>query len=663
MHLRMASAKSAGEKSKDVAAARKPLAERMWDACDNTVVKVPGEQFDANRPDGKQAVCYYGRITGFSGDTMEELKVDIEFRGSRNKYWYYYNDAEDWIDESLVWGDLPEVQYIDPPEQRKRKKRKKSSEGEENEKKRDESDSSEFESESEDSEEEEESDEDDIWTIVDDFKGPIGDIFHKKAEPKNMPDIVNTYSPYQLFLLFFDRRIVKIISEESTRYLRTKKPVGVGRDISEGDIYAFVGALLYMSHIRLSRMDDYFGEHRILGDNAPDLEIWFSRERFYEIKSFLHFANDLDDIDDEDPLRKIRPVVDHFNNRFQHYWQGGRFLSCDEKLVLFKGRSKHRRRIPNKPKRCGLKFFMKNCANSFFCLQFVVDVSQELSMVDLFKQYVLAPGQVVVTDRYFTTVALARDLLSRRVGIIGTCQRGRFPCKELIDAFPLCGRDRQERGTHMTATCEENDIGLSIVQDNKPVPLVYTYGTNEEVILKRRVKNGEVVDVTAPRALELFCNNMGGVDANDHLCADYYSIANDQRCRKWTIKAFMGMIDITVANCWIIYRHLHPQSRKDIFYRELYKSLLRREDNQNRNARPVNFCDKPRQLKKSAGGWITQCKCRQCNSKSKSMHGCKGCNVALHKGCFHEWHVGDKKVDGRRHKLEFEDSDSDNLPE
>jgi hypothetical protein len=62
-----------------------------------------------------------------------------------------------------------------------------------------------------------------------------------------------------------------------------------------------------------------------------------SRDRFMLISRFLHFANDKAIGDDSDKLKKIRPMIMHFSDKFSGSYYPAQNIVIDESLMKFRG--------------------------------------------------------------------------------------------------------------------------------------------------------------------------------------------------------------------------------------------------------------------------------------------------------------------------------------
>ncbi|KAG8233109.1 hypothetical protein J437_LFUL013300 [Ladona fulva] len=85
-----------------------------------------------------------------------------------------------------------------------------------------------------------------------------------------------------------------------------------------------------------------------------------SRDRFMCIYNTLHFNRNPEEGKPrpEDPLFKIRPVMDFFNNRMAEIYSPGKNLCIGESMVLWKGRLKFRLYVKGKKHKFGIKLYV-----------------------------------------------------------------------------------------------------------------------------------------------------------------------------------------------------------------------------------------------------------------------------------------------------------------
>lgn len=84
-----------------------------------------------------------------------------------------------------------------------------------------------------------------------------------------------------------------------------------------------------------------------------------SRDRYQLILHCLHFATNPGEQEQQvDRIYKIRPIIEHFNNKMNQIYYPGKNLSLDESMMLWKGRLVFRQYIQNKRHKYGLKLYM-----------------------------------------------------------------------------------------------------------------------------------------------------------------------------------------------------------------------------------------------------------------------------------------------------------------
>jgi len=132
--------------------------------------------------------------------------------------------------------------------------------------------------------------------------------------------------------------------------------------------------LIYNSVCVVPNIRDCWSEHLGLSNYNS-----ISQKRFKEIRRFLHFNDNSKMLEKEDinydRLYKIRPLIDHLNNKFNSI-PYPRDLSLDEQLCAIKARSYLKKYMPAKPHKWGLEFFVL-CGSKGFSYQFEIYSGQE----------------------------------------------------------------------------------------------------------------------------------------------------------------------------------------------------------------------------------------------------------------------------------------------
>ena len=145
--------------------------------------------------------------------------------------------------------------------------------------------------------------------------------------------------------------------------------------------------------------------------------------------------------------------------------------------------------------------------------------------------------------------------------MVGTARIDRLPkgVRNYLDLHAKRPTEAVTKGQCRVAHNESGSVLFYQVMDNIAVTFVDTYyhATNVEIVRTARhsiIKQG----IEVPQGMDEFNDWMGGVDTAGNLKSGHYNMEAIGHCSKWTHKMFYGLLDLTVAVCWCIYRVLHP---------------------------------------------------------------------------------------------------------
>ncbi|GMF62777.1 unnamed protein product [Phytophthora fragariaefolia] len=173
---------------------------------------------------------------------------------------------------------------------------------------------------------------------------------------------------------------------------------------------------------------------------------------------------------------------------------------------------------------------------------------------------VLPPRQdgvyhVVVTDRFYTSVQLALQLLNCHVYIIGTIQTNKkgFPPTLITDEVKRPAGT--PRGTAVVASAKAcPQLQALLLWDRLPVYLLSRGSSSAVETCGRRIPGGRRSTIPCPSAMREYHRWMGGVDIHDQLRLQRYSLQLSVRCRKYYKTIFFGLIDMGIVNAFMVYR-------------------------------------------------------------------------------------------------------------
>lgn len=252
------------------------------------------------------------------------------------------------------------------------------------------------------------------------------------------PDIsFSGNKPIDYFNYFCDSSLLQKIVEETNRYA-TQNPITKSSHmktwspVTKTELENFLGVSILMGHVRKGDVQSYWSTDLLL--HTPIFGQIMSRDRYIQILRCLHFHNNEDIVNH--PLVKIKPVIEHVQNKFSTVLTPGKNLCIDESLLLWKGRLRFKQYIPLKRNRFGIKLFMLVDCETGFVLGFVVytgadtdyqkfDLGVTGDIVAHFLQPYFYKGHVVYIDNWYTSPTLAEFLHDRDTGMCGTVKSNR----------------------------------------------------------------------------------------------------------------------------------------------------------------------------------------------------------------------------------------------
>uniref|UniRef100_A0A667WQ57 PiggyBac transposable element-derived protein domain-containing protein n=1 Tax=Myripristis murdjan TaxID=586833 RepID=A0A667WQ57_9TELE len=370
-----------------------------------------------------------------------------------------------------------------------------------------------------------------------------------------LPNADDTREPIQYF---FDAELLDTIVQQSNLYCTQKKknPNSALR-LDQNELEQFIGTVVYMSVLHLPRSRMYWSSECRL---VPVADV-MSRDRWEEIKKFIHFNDNSNMEANNDKLFKIRPIVDSLLQKFQSLPQD-QMLSIDEQMVPFKGRSSLKQYIPKKPHKWGYKIFVlcdtKGLVHSFDIFTGKTDPVPGEPDIGASGNIVLKLAQVIpgavnhllYFDNWFSSLDLFATLANKGIPALGTVQQNRLHgCSFCSDT----DMKKKGRGTFEEKKAVVDSAEIRAVKwfDNRAVMIVAsTFASAQSVSDVERWdrKLKQKVSVERPSIIILYNTFMGGVDALDELIA-YYRI--QIRSKKYYHRFFFHFVDMVIVNSWL----------------------------------------------------------------------------------------------------------------
>lgn len=449
-------------------------------------------------------------------------------------------------------------------------------------------------------------------------------------------------SPYEAFTAIWDRQIMEHIAMETNRYAQQEVTAMIHqglllpssritrwRDTNPDELYVYFAILLATGIIVKSRADSYWNTAQDLL-SSPGFSATMSFDRYFLLSKCLHFSNN-DDCNphtmtrSEAKLFKVRPIIDHLNQRFQQLYILSENIALDESLTQWKGWLDINQFIRNKAATVGIKTYEVCESQSGYLWRFEVHVGHDESPQDSPLSGVVPAlvlkllnglehkGHTVWMDNFYNSPALARELKVRGFDCVGTLRLNRqFVPTELTNLTKGALAVGQVRG------CTSGDVDLVVWRDKNLVSLISTYHG------LATVKCG---DVLKPSIVPDYNVCMGGVDRKDQMIAMYP--IERRRNRVWYKKFFRRLLNVSVLNAFILLRTQRPLTHRN-FRETLVRELVAKHKPPSPSAgaaRPVGHF--PAQYDFLAGKQHERQRrfCVVCTKRTTAY--CRQCNVPL----------------------------------
>ncbi|KAJ8970406.1 hypothetical protein NQ317_017188, partial [Molorchus minor] len=427
--------------------------------------------------------------------------------------------------------------------------------------------------------------------------------------PQNILELV---APYQCFSYFFTDSFIDLITRESNLFSTQKNP-NKPANLTAINIRRFLGVCTYMSVSSLPRTRAYWRNDIGVSNSRDAMTI----NEFEKIKNTLHFNDNHTIAEKGDPkydkLHKIRPLIDHLNNRFSSIPLEPQ-LAIDEQICATKCRNHMKQYLPMKPHKWGFKFYML-CGVTGFSYNFEMYTGPENFFTKLKEDEpdLGVTGNVVVHltrivpknlnhciyfDNFYTSVPLmvylanhgiyrvkSKDIFTKviflhdlflcvqslgkrenptfdfRLYSLGTVRQNRLPNNKLLGEKEMKQLDR--------GTCEEyvtniDGVDLSAVawKDNKTVSMLSTaYG---ELLLHKVTrydrKQKKNISINCPNVIIQYNKHMGGKDLLDSHIGRYKI---PLRSKKWYFENFFHLLDVSLINAWLLHNKIQVQNEKE----------------------------------------------------------------------------------------------------
>ncbi|XP_042224023.1 piggyBac transposable element-derived protein 4-like [Homarus americanus] len=332
------------------------------------------------------------------------------------------------------------------------------------------------------------------------------------------------------------------------------------KDVHSQEIKAMVAMEIGKGLVHKPTLQSYFQDSYWL-TRTPGFGNIFSRDQYMLLKSFVHFANNEDQGEDDIPDRlfKVRKLIDLVSNTYAAAYIPNKEICVDESMLKFKGRLFWKQYLPSKPStKWGIKLWSFCDSHTGFLVRFQIYTGKEAAtqehglgyrvVKDLLQGYE-NQGYIVYMDNFYSSLQLYEYLRVKKIGACGTVRANRkgLP-KEMKNMKP-------KRGALPTIWENANKTMLACTwQDTGKVNMLATVGNVGVTGVEVHAKTG-LRTVKKPNIQVMYNKHMGGVDKFDQLCSTY---PFERRHKKWYQTLWHFFVETALVNGCICYNIQNP---------------------------------------------------------------------------------------------------------
>ena len=365
------------------------------------------------------------------------------------------------------------------------------------------------------------------------------------------------------------------VLKKSSRYTYVKET-----DLIE--LKALIGLLYLRAALQLNIINT-----REIFFHESSHEIFAATMSYNRFAFLIHFL-ELDDKETrrqrwrEDKFAAIREFFMKITENNGRCRNPSPYVSVDETLYPYRGRTGMKQYNPSKPGKYGL-LYLNLCnakirytystvpyagipevigANDYY----ITGCDEHTKwLVNNFQIYGTLQGRNISLDRYFTSVTLAERCLERNITIVGTPKSDRKGIPKEMKGVA----DREEKSTVFCYSEDEKKMLLSYIDKKKKgkknILALTTMHNQVKLSVDERKK---------PHALVFYDHTKGGLDVADLIST---KMSTRMKARRWTLNVFAFILNTACTNAKTIVKENTPTKPLSTFQFawELGKSLVR----------------------------------------------------------------------------------------
>lgn len=254
-----------------------------------------------------------------------------------------------------------------------------------------------------------------------------------------------------------------------------------------------------------------------------------AKRRYEKINEYLHVSDPQSDFQNDDKLRKVRPILNLCEEKFPKFFLPREHHSIDEAMIACKSRVEYLQYMPDKPKKRGVKVFLRCDSKTGYMCQFEVYLGKRASapgpngiyfdIVDRLTRPIRGRNHRVIFDNLYTGIPILQMLQSHRIFACGTIRPNRKFLHVDISSATKAGK---ARGWFQTLQDKKNpQMTISAWNDTKMVRYCSTMSRADVESQCLRRSGNMHIQVKRPQVSEHYAEHMGGVDICDQSKAKY----------------------------------------------------------------------------------------------------------------------------------------------
>lgn len=301
-----------------------------------------------------------------------------------------------------------------------------------------------------------------------------------KGHPRNIDRSLH-WNPLQIFLLFFSFSVLRIICNSTNSYaFRNHTAKDPWKSISPIELLHYFGCLILLGLHGQPPRKYAWNEKGGCLRNTP-----LSKNRFEQITKYIHFRDRGPDAKiGESWWLKLGEVLPILRQSCQKYWEIGSFLTVDEIMISFDGRTVQKVTIPAKPIPVGLKLQGLGDEGYIYSWEATRPKLAEFQLSTV-KTSVLIPDTDPPVLAYLTaTQSMVARLVEPLLSLVALGRGFHL----YLDNLFVCWRLSQylkERGIALTGTCRKGACGYPPrLLALKGVPTSLNWGALQGTIVK-----------------------------------------------------------------------------------------------------------------------------------------------------------------------------------